>query len=76
MAFAGASLADAVRMATINPARLIGAPGRGRLEPGLRADILLLRGRPDGRGLALWATIAGGERCYDAQRSSREHRNP
>lgn len=35
-----ASLIEAVRMIADNPARMAGLPDRGRLEPGLRADLV------------------------------------
>ena len=40
MHFAGIGLADAVRMATLHPARLIGAPA-GNLQPGDPADLVV-----------------------------------
>jgi N-acetylglucosamine-6-phosphate deacetylase len=40
---AGVSMVDAVRMATITPARAIGVAGEvGALAPGLRADLVML----------------------------------
>ncbi|HEX9114554.1 MAG TPA: N-acetylglucosamine-6-phosphate deacetylase [Anaerolineae bacterium] len=63
MTFAGAPLAEAVRMSATNPADLVGALDRGRLQVGCRADLLVLRGRSDG-GVALVATIAGGKVVY------------
>lgn len=39
---AGASLTDAVKMATITPARIMGWKDRGMLSVGMRADIVLL----------------------------------
>lgn len=38
----GVPLADAVRMASTNPARVLGLDERGVLEPGRRADLVLL----------------------------------
>lgn len=43
MKVTGCSLADAVKMASANPARLNGLTDRGELEPGLRADLVLFR---------------------------------
>jgi N-acetylglucosamine-6-phosphate deacetylase len=37
----GCSLADAIQMASTNPARLYGLNDRGLLEPGKRADLIL-----------------------------------
>ncbi len=60
----GAPLADALRMATSTPARLLRLDGRiGRLAPGLRADLVHLS---DDLGLAgVWI---GGSREGDAER--------
>jgi len=41
MQVTGCSLADAVQMASTNPARLYNLNDRGTLEPGKRADIVL-----------------------------------
>ena len=64
LAFTGAPLADAVRMAAINPAQLIGATDRGRLATAARADLLLVRGRPDTTGFALSATLVAGKVAF------------
>lgn len=47
----GLSPAEAIAATTANPAALLGLPDRGRIEPGLRADLVLLRHR-DERELA------------------------
>jgi N-acetylglucosamine-6-phosphate deacetylase len=60
VAFAGCSLADAIRMATWIPAGVAGCAARkGSLEPGKDADLALLR--PD---FSVAATIIGGEVVY------------
>ena len=41
MRAAGAPLKDAVRMATENPARRVGAVRKGRIAPGMDADLVL-----------------------------------
>jgi len=41
MKVTGCTLADAVQMASTNPAKLYGLNDRGKLEPGKRADIVL-----------------------------------
>lgn len=41
----GVPLAEALRMASLYPARLLGLPDRGRLSPGARADIVALDDR-------------------------------
>jgi imidazolonepropionase-like amidohydrolase len=38
----GIPLPVALRAVTENPARLLGLPDRGRLEPGARADLVVL----------------------------------
>jgi len=48
-------LADAVGAATFVPARIIGRPDLGVLEPGARADIVVLDDRLD-----IARVIAGG----------------
>jgi imidazolonepropionase-like amidohydrolase len=37
---------DALRAATVLPARYFGLPDRGAVEPGLRADLVLVAGDP------------------------------
>ncbi len=39
---AGVSIGDAAVMAATNPANLVGANDRGRIEAGARADLILL----------------------------------
>ena len=39
---AGVSLGDAAVMAATNPARLVGADDRGRIDVGARADLIVL----------------------------------
>lgn len=57
MSFATLSLQDTLRLATLNPAALIGvSEQRGVLKPGSRADIVVLS--PEGQ---LTQTILGGE---------------
>jgi len=41
MKFTGCSLADAIQMASTNPARLYGLKDRGEIKPGMRADLIL-----------------------------------
>ena len=40
--WSGCSLAEAVRMVTLNPARLLGLENKGRLAPGCEADIVIM----------------------------------
>jgi N-acetylglucosamine-6-phosphate deacetylase len=65
MAYAGAPLAEAVDMASANPARLLHDTSRGRLAAGARADLLLLRERKESQGLELVATIVGGRVAHE-----------
>ena len=65
MRFAGAPFSDAIRMATENPARLLGVDQhRGSLRVGARADLALFRCFGGRYELAL--TIAGGRVSYQA----------
>ena len=58
---AGCSVEDAVRMATINPARMMGVADRkGSIEPGKDADIVIWRGNVE-----VERTIIGGETIYE-----------
>nr|WP_042186279.1 amidohydrolase family protein [Kibdelosporangium sp. MJ126-NF4]CEL17177.1 Amidohydrolase precursor [Kibdelosporangium sp. MJ126-NF4]CTQ91593.1 Amidohydrolase precursor [Kibdelosporangium sp. MJ126-NF4] len=43
---AGLSTVEALRAATSNPAEVFGLTDRGRIEPGMRADLVLLDGDP------------------------------
>lgn len=43
---AGLSPAQALRSATSSPARVVGLTDRGAVEPGLRADLVLVEGNP------------------------------
>ena len=64
MRLAGLPLADAVRMATINPARAGHVPGRTRgLVPGERADIVQFRLAPSGE-IDITATWIAGVRVF------------
>jgi N-acetylglucosamine-6-phosphate deacetylase len=57
---ASVPLLEAVSAATITPARLVGATGKGRLHPGADADIVVL-----GKDLAAEATIVRGRPAHD-----------
>jgi len=59
--FTGLSAADAVLLATENPARVLGIDGfKGRLEVGMDADIVILN-----RDLDVLQTFVKGELAYD-----------
>lgn len=65
VAWTEATLADALRMASEVPARLLGRPDLGRIAPGAAADLALFD-----RDLCVVATIAGGRMVY--QREGRQ----
>jgi N-acetylglucosamine-6-phosphate deacetylase len=52
---AGVSIGDAAVMASTNPANLVGADDRGRIQPGARADLIVLS-----RALELKSVFIGG----------------
>ena len=60
---AGLSLADAVRMASLNPSRALGIGGRkGSLEPRKDADIVIFSGN-----FEVLKTVVGGRLEYEAK---------
>jgi N-acetylglucosamine-6-phosphate deacetylase len=60
---AGVSLADAVRMASLNPARALGIGGRkGSVEPGKDADLVIFSGK-----FEVMKTLVGGRVEYEAK---------
>ena len=60
--FAGITLAESVRLATENPARLFGlSEFYGRLEPGFDADLLVFRWDANASEITVEKTIAAGE---------------
>jgi N-acetylglucosamine-6-phosphate deacetylase len=68
--FAGLGWGQAARMATLNPAHLVGMDiRRGALLPGYRADLTILVG-DDGD---VWLTMVGGEVAYWADWVSPVH---
>ena len=60
MEFAGVSLSEAVDMATVNPARLLGLP-YGGFQPGDAGDFVLFRHEKPSPGFEVVATVAAGE---------------
>ena len=58
MVEAGMSPVDALRAATSVPARVFGLNDRGRIAPGLRADLLLVEGDPT-KDIVATRNIAG-----------------
>jgi len=69
--FAGIPLYAAISMASSTPARLIGLSGRkGRIEPEMDADIVLL----DAETLQVRATLVMGEAVYERKQDNRDRR--
>jgi N-acetylglucosamine-6-phosphate deacetylase len=65
MKLAGLSLADAVTMATTNPARVGGVPGRSKgLAAGDRSDFVLFRFDAEKKAIRVDATYVSGQRVY------------
>ncbi len=62
MRFTGCSLADAVQMATANPAKLISLNDRGEIKEGKRADLVLFR--IENNKLEILKTIVAGKVVY------------
>lgn len=60
----GCTLAEAIRMASTNPARLYGLADRGELRPGLRADLIVFR--PGATDLAIDRTFVAGRLVHEA----------
>jgi len=59
---AGLTLADGLTLATANPGRFAG--GRGRLEIGMRADVVRFAWAPGDRALTIADTWVCGEKVY------------
>lgn len=65
MQFAGLSLSDAVRMATVNAARGGHVPGRENgIAPGDRADFVLFAFEPEQQKIEVRATYVSGQRVF------------
>ncbi len=63
MDFTGCSLADAIRMASTNPAKLLGLDKLGEISPGKRADLILFYISDE--GMDIRTTIVKGEIVYE-----------
>lgn len=70
MAFAGVTLADAVAMASVNPARLLGIEA-GFLDEGARADLVLMRWEPGQWTLEVLRTVVAGQVVWDMAAEAR-----
>jgi beta-aspartyl-dipeptidase (metallo-type) len=66
----GMALEDVLPLATANPARVLGLAGKGRLEPGLDADVLVL----DRESLDVREVFAGGQRLVAEGKPVRRER--
>ncbi len=66
---AGVTLADAVRMVTANPSRLLGLPaaaGHASLRAGAAANLTLFRHAAAGGGIEILATVVDGTVVFEA----------
>ena len=66
---AGLTLAEAVRLSSTNPARLLGLDraGRGVVRVGASADLTVFRFAPDDEDLTVEVTLVAGEVVYAAE---------
>jgi len=64
--FAQVGLAEAVGMASRQPAALLGRSDLGSLAPGNAADVLLVRWRTGDGSLEIAQTVAGGQIVYES----------
>lgn len=65
MKVTGCSLAEAIQMASSNPARLYGLNDRGELKPGMRADLILFT--MEDFQMKIRKTIVAGNVVYEAK---------
>ena len=66
MKVTGCSLADAIQMASTNPAKLYGLNDRGTLEIGKRADLVMFT--MDDFKVSIQKTYVKGELVFDASK--------
>lgn len=64
VAFSDATLEDALRMASANPAELFGLQDRGRMEIGQRADLVLFDWDAAANKMNIMATVVGGKIAF------------
>jgi N-acetylglucosamine-6-phosphate deacetylase len=64
MRHAGLSVRDAVSLATLRPATIIGRPGRAGLRPGADADLVVFDRDPRTGALAVVSTVVAGDPVY------------
>jgi N-acetylglucosamine-6-phosphate deacetylase len=60
----GCSLAEAIQMASTNPARLYNLADRGEVKPGMKADLILFT--VEDFKMRIKKTIISGEVVYDS----------
>ena len=65
MQVTGCSLAEAIQMASFNPAKLYGLKDRGELKPGMRADLILFT--MEDFQMKIKKTIVAGKVVYEAK---------
>lgn len=64
VAFSDATLEDALRMASANPAELFGLQDRGRMDIGQRADLVLFDWDAAANKMNIMATVVGGKIAF------------
>jgi len=65
VAFSDATLDDALRMASANPAELFGLNNRGKIEIGQQADVVLFNWHEASNKLEIVATMVGGKIAFE-----------
>ncbi len=65
VAFSDATLDDALRMASANPAELFGLNNRGKIEIGQQADLVLFNWHEASNKLEIVATVVGGKIAFE-----------
>lgn len=65
VAFSDATLDDALRMASANPAELFGLNNRGKIEIGQQADLVLFNWHEASNKLEIVATMVGGKIAFE-----------
>jgi N-acetylglucosamine-6-phosphate deacetylase len=69
--FTGVSLAEAIRMVTEHPAKMLGVfPRAGAIQPGSDANFTVIEWQAESGRLVVRRTIVNGEAVYEAVQSS------
>ncbi len=63
MQFADWNLQSSVRLATLNAARVAGLSGRGRIEAGSKADIVVLNSAGEVQNTIVGGAVVGATRA-------------